>query len=254
MPAEPFPEKCGTDFGFTAMSLIIKVMKRLIFLTAIASLILTSCEMQPDANFYTDKVVAEVGEDIYFTNASNNVADVEWDFGDGTVSDAFNVVHSYSATGIFTVVLRVWSNTGNLDESFQEIEVLSPTMLEVEVLEYYDQYPVQNASVILYRTLDDWNNETNALIEGFTNASGKVIFTNLAPRVYYVDVWHATHNNYSLKDEDVEFIITDRLNARELNQFTAWVDYTGTKGASATRDRKMLVVSKGRTVNTTVKK
>lgn len=229
-------------------------MKRLIFLTAIASLLLTSCEIQPDANFYTDKVVAEVGEDIYFTNASGNAADFEWDFGDGTVSDAFNVVHAYSATGIFNVVLRVWSKNGNLDESFQEIEVLSPTMLEVEVLEYWDQYPVQNASVILYPTLNDWDNETNSIIEGFTNASGKVIFTNLASRVYYVDVWHATHNNYSLRDEDVNFIITDRLNANELNQFTAWVDYTGTKGASATRDRKMLVISKGRTVNATVKK
>jgi len=254
MPAETSPEICGTDFGFTPVSLILKVMKRLIFLTAIAALIFTSCEMQPDANFYADKVVAEVGEDIYFTNASNNASDFEWDFGDGTVSDAFNVVHSYSATGIFTVILRVWSSTGNLDESYQEIEVLSPTMLEVEVLEYWDQYPVQNASVILYPTLNDWDNETNALVEGFTNASGKVIFTNLAPRVYYVDVWHADHNNYTLRDEDVTFIITDRLNARELNQFTAWVDYTGAKGASATRDRKMLVVSKGRTVNATVKK
>ncbi|HUW92459.1 MAG TPA: PKD domain-containing protein [Bacteroidales bacterium] len=229
-------------------------MKRLIFLTAIAALVLTSCDIQPDANFFTDKVIAEVGEEIYFTNASYNATDFEWDFGDGTISDAFNAIHTYSGTGIFTVVLRVWSHTGNLDEAYQEIEVLSPTMLEVEVLEYWDQYPVRNASVILYPTLQDWDNETNAIVEGFTNSSGKVIFTNLGPRVYCVDVWHQDYNNYTLRDEDVEFIQTDRLNARELNQFTAWVDYTGAKGASATRDRKMLVVPKDRTMNQTVKK
>jgi hypothetical protein len=228
-------------------------MKRMILLTAAAALMLSSCSLQPDAFFYTDKVTANVGEDIYFTNGSYNATDFEWDFGDGTWSDAFNPVHFYKGSGVFTVVLSAYSAAGDVDRAYLDIEVLSPTMLEIEVLEYYDQYPVQGASVILYPTERDWDNETNAIAEGFTNASGKVIFTNLGPYVYYVDVWHQTHNNYTLRNEDVGFIMTDRLKKNELNQFTAWVDYTGTKGDTV-RDRKQLLPLKSRSFIATVKK
>jgi len=215
---------------------------------------LSSCNIQPDAFFYADKLTAEIGEEIYFTNGSHNARDFEWDFGDGTWSDAFEVAHSYSASGTFTVVLSAFSASGDVDKAYVEIEILSPTMLEVEVLEWYDEYPVQGASVILYPTEADWDNETNAIVEGFTNSAGKVIFTNLGPYVYYVDVWHETHNNYTLRNEDVGFIRTDQLNKNELNQFIAWVDYTGTKGVAAARDRKQVMPLKSRTFTATKKK
>lgn len=221
-------------------------MKRTQIFLIIAATMLTACSMQPEASFYSDKVTAEIGEDIYFTNISQNASEFEWDFGDGTWSDAWNPVHSYSASGVFTVVLSAYSSTGIVDRSYLDVEVLSPTMLEVEVLEYWDEYPISGASVILYPTLTDWDNETNAIAEGFTNASGKVIFTDLGPYVYYVDVWHPTHNNYTLRSEDVGFIRTPMLNRNELNQFTAWVDYTGSKGESAARDRKLTVTPSGR--------
>lgn len=229
-------------------------MKRMIFLTAVAAVMLSSCDIHPDAYFYTDKLTAEIGEEIYFTNGSYNASHFEWDFGDGTWSDGFNVVHSYAASGIYTIVLSAFSSTGDLDRAYTEIEVLSPTMLEVEVLEWYDQYPVQGASVILYPTERDWDNETNAIVEGFTNSAGKVIFTDLGPYVYYIDVWHETHNNYTLRNEDVNFIRTDQLLSNELNQFIAWVDYTGTKGTAAARDRKLLLPLKSRSAATSEKK
>jgi hypothetical protein len=244
----------GTDFGFDKTATKTAVMKRILISTAAAAVImLSSCEIKPEAYFFADKVQAEIGEDVFFFNGSHNATDYEWDFGDGTWSDAFEPVHSYNASGVFTVILSAYSRNGNVDRSYLDIEVLSPTMLEVEVLEYWDQYPVSGASVILYPTLQDWNNETNAIVEGFTNANGKVIFTNLQPKVYYVDVWHATHNNYTLKEEDVNFIITDQLSKNELNHFIAWVDYTGTKSA-VTRDRKQLLPLKERSAETTVKK
>ena len=228
-------------------------MKRMIFLTAVAAIMLSSCDIHPEAYFYTDKISAEIGEEIFFTNGSYNASHFEWDFGDGTWSDAFNAVHTYSGSGTFTVVLSAFSSSGNVDKAYADIEILSPTMLEVEVLEWYDQYPVQGASVILYPTERDWDNETNAIVEGFTNSAGKVIFTDLGPYVYYIDVWHETHNNYTLRNEDVNFIRTDQLIKNELNQFTAWVDYTGTKG-DAGRDRKQLLPSKNRTFSSTEKK
>jgi hypothetical protein len=228
------------------MTLIPKAMKRSVILTAAAAIILSSCDIQPDAFFYADKLRADIGEEIYFTNESYNASWVTWDFGDGTCSDAYNVAHAWAASGVYTVVLTAFSATGSIDKAFLEVEIVSPTMLEVEVLEWYDEYPVQGASVILYPTLADWDNETNALVEGFTNAAGKVVFTNLGPYVYFVDVWHQTHNNYTLRDEDVNFIRTPQLVSNSLNKFTAWVDYTGTKSGSVSRDRKQLLPHKGR--------
>lgn len=229
-------------------------MKRVLILTAVAALMmLNSCDLQPESHFFADKIKADVGEVVFFFNRSYNATDYEWDFGDGTFSNAYEPSHAYNGSGIFTVILTAYSKSGSIDKSYLDIEVLSPTMLEIEVLEYYDQYPVSGASVILYPTEIDWDNETNAIVEGFTNASGKVVFTNLQPRVYFVDVWHSTHNNYTLRDEDTGFIMTDRLERNQLNKFIAWVDYTDTKGTT-TRDRKQLVPLKSRTVSTTVKK
>jgi hypothetical protein len=232
-------------------------MKRMVLLTAAAALMLSSCSLQPDAYFSADKITADVGEEIFFTNGSYNATEFEWDFGDGTWSDAFNPVHSYSGSGVFTVVLNAYSANGDVDRAYLDIEVLSPTMLEIEVLEYYDQYPVAGASVILYPTERDWDDQTNAIAEGFTNSAGKVIFTDLGPYVYYVDVWHKNHNNYTLRNEDVGFIRTERIKKNELNQFIAWVDYTGTKGGAAgdtVRDRKQLLPEKERSFSETVKK
>jgi hypothetical protein len=221
-------------------------MKKTLLLTAAAAIILSSCEIQPEAFFYADRLTAEIGEDVFFTNQSYNTSGVNWDFGDGTCSDAFNTVHSWNASGLFTVILTAYSSTGSFDRAYLDIEIVSPTMLEIEVLEWYDEYPVQGASVILYPTLTDWDNETNALVEGFTNASGKVVFTDLGPYVYFVDVWHENHNNYTLRDEDVAFIRTPQLVSNSLNRFTAWVDYTGSKGISVSRDRNQLLPLKQR--------
>lgn len=244
----------GTDFGFSITAPKTAVMKRVLILTAAAALMmLNSCDIQPKSHFFADKIKAEIGEDIFFFNRSYNATDYEWDFGDGTFSNAYEPSHAYNGSGIFTVILTAYSKSGSIDKSYLDIEIISPTMLEIEVLEYYDQYPVSGASVILYPTEKDWDNETNAIVEGFTNASGKVVFTNLQPRVYFVDVWHSTHNNYTLRDEDTGFIRTDQLEKNQLNKSIAWVDYTGTKGATA-RDRKQLVPLKSRTVSATVKK
>ena len=114
----------------------------LVSAVAAAVILLSSCETQPDAYFFTDKIEAEIGEEIFFFNGSHNASEFEWDFGDGTWSDAFEPAHSYSASGIFTVILSAYSESGYVDRAFLDIEISSPTMLEVEVLEWYEEYPV----------------------------------------------------------------------------------------------------------------
>jgi PKD repeat protein len=216
-------------------------MKRIFYISLFIPLFLISCESTPDAAFYIDNAEPEVGQEVLFTNSSANAERFEWDFGDNTWTDEPNPIHVYTGTGTFQVKLTAFSKSGLEATAFATIDVKIPTLLEVEVLEYYDGYPVENASVIIYPTLDDWNAETNEITEGFTDADGFVIFSHLDAFVYYLDIWEAHHNNYALKVEDVNFIRTPQIKLHSINRFTAYVDYVaGTKG-DGTRDRKMVI-------------
>ena len=197
--------------------------------------------MVPEASFYADTDVPFVGEPVHFTNESVNADRFDWDFGDNTYSEEANPVHSYNGTGTYLVTLTAYSKSRLSNEAFLEINVVVPTLLEIEVLEYFNEYPVENASVRLYPTLDDWDGESNMIAEGFTDANGKTVFSGLENFVYYVDVWAENHNNYTLRNEDVGFIRTDQIRPNEINRFIAWVDYVDAKG-DGKRDRNAIIL------------
>ena len=217
-------------------------------LSVIALLILGGCVKEPYADFVASKTVVSPGEVIFFTNRSYDAASFEWDFGDGYFSVNFNVSHFYEDPGLYNVRLTAFGKDNRTNRYIMDIEVLSTDLL-ISVREWYDQYPVNNASVILYPSLSDWENFTNPIIEEFTNANGTVLFTNLNPGMrYYVDVYEANHDNYALAAEDAGWITTDRLVFGEVNNFTAWVDYyTSGKKSSLEREdiRKLRMRSSG---------
>lgn len=221
-----------------------KQMKRLAIILSIIPLIFSACIERPEAGFFTSNVVVEVGEPVYFTNNSFDAVYFEWDFGDGAFTDEPNPIHTYTATGTYDVTLSAWSKNDRVDRAYQDITVLYPTTLEIIVKEYYDEYRVANANVRLYPTYDDWLDETNMVIEGNTNQNGKVIFSRLQPAVYYVDVWEAQHNNFTLADEDIDWIRIPQLVANDINSFVAWVDYDPSKGTE--RDRSDKIEGKNR--------
>ncbi|MBG0859485.1 MAG: PKD domain-containing protein [Bacteroidales bacterium] len=218
-------------------------MKKVIYLSLVLSLLLFSCESIPEALFFTDTVNPEVGQEVFFTNESENAVEFEWDFGDGFISSDVHPGHVYTGTGTFEVVLTVFSSTGMSDKASLTIEVMIPTLLEIEVLEYYDEYIVPNASVRLYPTLTDWDNETNMESEGYTNAGGKVVFSHLGPYVYYVDAWEENHDNYALRNEDVGFIRTSEIIPNEINRFIAYVDIVDHGKGLARQSRKIILKS-----------
>ncbi len=202
-------------------------MKKIAVLLPALVLLLASCEQEPYADFIASSGTVEVYESVYFTNTSSDYVDYfEWDFGDGTWSDAINPVHSYEESGTYEVTLSAFRNNHVVDRTSVIVQVLT-TSLRVIVEEYYDHYRVAGASVILYPTLDDWDFQTNAVIEGFTDNNGIVTFDNLNPAIYYLDVWQSSHNNYQLAEEDIGWMMTDQLYRNEMNEFVAYVDYIG---------------------------
>lgn len=222
-------------------------MKRLITILPILALLLAGCHKEPFADAIITPNPAYVGEDISFTNVSVNAESFEWNLGDGTISTAFNVTHFYDDPGTYLVSLTAFGRKGGVSTATFEVDVIG-SQLKVIVKEYWDEYVVPNASVILYPTLQDWIDETNPVEERFTNAVGECIFTGLSNQKYYVDVWEQNHDNYTLASEDVGFIETQLLEPGYDHTFIAYVDYyetTAKKSTSRSGQKEMMMKEEG---------
>ncbi|MFO7655682.1 MAG: PKD domain-containing protein [Bacteroidales bacterium] len=218
-------------------------MKKLIPITVLITLLASSCVKYPYADFYTSDVDVETYDIIEFYNQSSNYDQLEWDFGDGTYSTVANPSHHYSHPGNYTVILTVFGTNGHNDQSSITIRVLRQTILEITVLEYFNEYPVKNASIILYPSLNDWDYQTNPItdrrgetLEAFTNSLGIATFTGLNPVSYWVDVWHTYYSNGSLGFEDEDFIRTLPLIPNMINTFIAYVDYFESKSRQEAKE------------------
>ncbi len=204
---------------------------------------LVSCQAVPRAFFSIENSSPEVGEEVFFNNNSENMTECNWDFGDGYVTNEINPGHVYTASGSYHIKLTVYSKDGLSDDATTDLIVYVPTLLEVEVLEYYDKYTVANASVIIYPSLSDWDAQTNLVNEGLTDDNGVVVFSDLGYNSYYLDIWEAHHNNFALRAEDVDFIKVPQLQPHQINRFTAYVDYVAGAKGMLSRDRSVVIKS-----------
>ncbi|MCX6253059.1 MAG: PKD domain-containing protein [Bacteroidia bacterium] len=219
-------------------------MKRIIYLSLVLPLFLFSCKSTPEAHFYTDTIEPEVGQDVFFTNDSHNATKFEWDFGDSFSSNEENPVHYYTATGPYEVTLTAISKNGLEDKATLSLNVMIPTLLEIEVRENNnDEFVVPDASVILFPTLIDWDNESNMVDEGIADAKGIVVFSNLDPIVYYVDAWEQNHDNWTLGTINADWIRTPEVMPNTINRFVAWVDVVN-HGKGVEKDKKTIVIKR----------
>lgn len=219
-------------------------MKKLFYPALIIPFLVFSCKPSPEAYFHTDISQPEVGQAVAFINESKDADHFEWDFGDGYVSTDENPVHVFTGTGTYEVSLKAFSKRDLADEAFMTLKVMIPTLLEVEVLEYYDEYPVANASILLYSSITDWDAaiESKALAEATTDADGFAVFSHLDHFVHYVDVWEKNHNNYLLRDEDINFIRTPEIIPHKINRFLAYVDYV--ESSKGVREKGSYIIRK----------
>ncbi len=199
-------------------------MKKILLLLTTLPLLLLSCTKEPIADFTVSTKVTGIGETVFFTNRSMDAESFVWDFGDGVSSNAFNASHYYDYDGVYSVSLTA-IRKGHRDIALLNITVIDAS-IEITVEEYYEPfYLVPDISVILYPSLNDWENFTNPVEERFTNSNGIVRFDHLGNQRYYVDVWGPYHKNWDLATEDVGWIETPVLIPGTLTYFTAVVDY-----------------------------
>ena len=218
-------------------------MKKLFYTLIILPLIFTACNVRPDAYFEADSYIVNTVEEVWFTNMTYNAVEYEWDFDDGTFSDAVNPIHTFNASGEYEVVLTAFNRNGNTDQHSEIITVLSPTQLLIQVRDI--DFPADgsaDARVRLYPTLTDWDYETNLVAQGYTDSNGNIIFENLDPFVYYVDVFEANFDNWALGAADASYIRTPQVVENSITTFTAWVEYVAKGKAEGTkRDRAAII-------------
>lgn len=205
-------------------------MKRLLIILPILSLIVAACYREPIANASINPNPAWVGEDIAFTNLSTNTGYSEWDMGDGTTSSAFNLVHYYIDPGTYTVTLSSYGEKKGMSRASFVVDV-SGSALKVIVKEYFDEYVIEEASVLLYASENDWfeaDIEKAVGGEQFTNRYGECMFEGLSSRKYYVDVYYQLGNegyvNWLLGEEDIEWVETQEVVGGFDHTFIAYVD------------------------------
>jgi PKD repeat protein len=168
-----------------------------------------------------------IGEQVEFYNTSEDAFTYSWDFGDGYTSDLTSPVYSYDAPGIYHVTLTAYGSGAEHESYTKTIEVVEGlnSTVRITVLEFYDEYPIEGASVLLFETISDWENQVNSTEEVFTTALGKCVFEGLNYQHYYVDAWEQDHDNYLLAEDDVGFIETQALEPGYIHDFIAYVDY-----------------------------
>ncbi|MFC2129605.1 PKD domain-containing protein [Bacteroidota bacterium] len=171
-----------------------------------------------------------VGEQVTFNNTSIDAASVLWEFGDDYTSTEDSPSYSYDTPGTYTVTLHAYGFGDEISSYPKTIEVVEGinSTIRITVLEVEEDYPVENASVLLYPTLQDWIDTSNATDEAFTTALGKCIFEGMNEQRYYVDVYEDWHDNYTLYDDyGVDYIETQILEPGYIHDFFAYVTYYG---------------------------
>ena len=229
-------------FVFMILNTKVNVMKRIIPIAALIVVIFASCEYEPYSDFSVDYDQVVPGEVVSFTNYSSTANHFEWDFGDGTYSNASNPSHYYSHEGVYTVKLSAF-NGSNVDYSFLTIEVYSTT-LEIEVREYYSDELIPWVNVVIYPTEYDYTYFEAEVFRGRTDYSGTVTIKDMYTQSYYIDVYNDLYNNFTLAFEDMNFIHTLPLEHATHNVFIAYVDYDPVGFKSTENDVRIREVKK----------
>ena len=167
-------------------------MKRSIFYLPFLSMaiLLSGCYKEPIASFDISASSIEVDESVTFTNTSQEMERCEWLFGDGDQSTQANPSHTYTDPGTYEVTLRVFSKKDmKVDIATNNITVIQPTILIVNVYDYDYEEPLDNALVSIYDVEEDFYNLETGLADATTDANGQAAFKYVPGGKIYVSVF-----------------------------------------------------------------
>ncbi len=139
--------------------------------------------------------------------------------GDGTVATSFNVVHYYIHPGQYTVTLNSYGEKKGVSRASFIVDVTG-SELKVIVKEVVEEFFIEEASVLLYASANDWYEaDFDKAVGGeqFTDRYGECMFEGLSSQKYYVDVYYRPQNsnegyvNWLLGEEDIGWVETQEV-------------------------------------------
>jgi len=97
------------------------------------------------------------------------------------------------------------------------------TQFEITVVDK-NETPVSMATVTLYESISDWNEEANSLKTSLTNNNGIVTFTSLSPLQYYYDIVKDSLNNWETSNTLENMLTENSLNRTtiDINENCSW--------------------------------
>lgn len=194
-----------------------------------AVFILFSCEKEPYASFEAPDII-NVGDVVYFNNTSIDGYSYYWNFGDGKTSTVYSPSHTYTTAGPYTVKLTAYSKSKNKDNSATfTIDVKNTTDLSLIVYINGTTNVVSNCRIRLFKTKNDWDHYTNVIANGYTNSSGKIVFTGLKEIVYYIDAYRVGYSGSGYYCNWYLGYMTNTLIANTVNSYKIYVKYYTSK-------------------------
>lgn len=101
--------------------------------TGETNVVLITIEAAPIVFILEAPDLANDGEELTFTSTTYPLAQLTWDFGDGTTTSGSNVTHTYANGGTFTITLTAFDNfTGCSFSTSTEIFVVGPLPVELD--------------------------------------------------------------------------------------------------------------------------
>ena len=204
-----------------------KTLKTLtvLFLTAVT---ISSCTKEPGASFTMSSKLVSTNETVKFTNTSTDADHYQWEFGDGLTSTEVNPTHTYTKEGTFTVKLTAYSANNKKSNSYTETITVADTKATITVKDIDTYETIDGITATLYKTFEDWDNETNPVAQAETNSEGVVTFKGLEPTTYYVYLDDGYYDN-TFGYEDESKIKIGPLQAHKNNEYILYVEHTESK-------------------------
>lgn len=116
------------------------------------------------------------GLEITFTDGSQDAVSVLYDFGDGNTSTDFNPVHTYTASGVYTVCQTTTNECGS-DGSCTEVSVIATGIEDVTGLNFLNISP--NPSSGLFQVELEMESRSLLALEVYTIQGQKVMSKNI---------------------------------------------------------------------------
>ncbi len=190
---------------------------------------LTSCQKEPTAGFTADNASVLTDEVIQFSNTSTDGDSYLWDFGDGGTSTDLSPTYSYTSPGSFTVKLTAFSKNGKkTSDATLSITVTQRTMLKETVYINGTTTPVDNVTLTLYTSQNDWENLTNSVDSGKTDSNGEITFSDVQPITYYIDAYKETSTGYW---DNYNLGYTAQIEEHKMNSYITYVEFTNNKNS-----------------------